>query len=94
MIRPTDLNLSVLQSHLNESSDGLLRHVRPTSVAHIRRCIRGGALEQTDERVGRGVAWKLTESGRALLHARNTDNATALNSIMREEALRNIANGY
>lgn len=90
----TDLNLSVLQNALNASPDGLIRQVAAPSVASLSRCIKAGALERTGERVGRGYAWRLTESGRALLHAMNAHRSTVTNQIMRQEALANLAQGY
>ena len=90
----TDLNLYALQDALNATKDGTIRQVHPAAAAALRRSIKAGALEQTDERVGRGYAWRLSASGRATLHAFNVRMSTAHNYLMRDKALLNIANGY
>lgn len=65
-VRVTDLNLYTLASEIERQ--GLpLKRFEPTSTNGIRRCIDGGLLEQTGEKVGRGFAWKLTELGEKIL---------------------------
>lgn len=57
----TKLNLSVLKREV-EAAGGVIRKVEATSVAHLKRAIRAGALQKTGD-----GGWELSEKGKALL---------------------------
>jgi len=62
VVKPTDLNLSVLADCLKKGG-GTIGLVAATEAPHLRRCIKGGAL---DSGATRGT-WVLSASGAAML---------------------------
>jgi hypothetical protein len=62
LVKPTDTNLSVLAACLKEGG-GTIGRVAAVHAPHLRRCIKGGAL---DSGVTRGT-WVLSASGAAML---------------------------
>lgn len=62
VVKPTDLNLSVLADCLKESG-GTIGRVEAVHLPHLRRCIKGGALVPGSTR----GTWVLSDSGAAML---------------------------
>lgn len=64
----TPTNLFALNKALD--ADNHVREFSPTYASHLRRCVRAGLLESTDEKVGaRGRAFKLTAKGVKAINA-------------------------
>jgi hypothetical protein len=65
---PTDINLYVLDREITEGK-GVIGLLPPTSIPHIRRCLKAGLLEPAGAR----GTWKLSPKGvEALEHWRAT----------------------
>ncbi len=62
IVKPTDLNLSVLADYL-KNGGGTIGRVEDADAPHLRRCIKGGALVSGATR----GTWVLSESGAAML---------------------------